>query len=127
MRLRLANGWQVAGCLVSGIKDCEMLVLQRKRHEEIVIGDGIVVVSIVAIRGDTVRLGIEAPKSMPVHRREVYSAIERSGGMKRDADGKPLPLASVLTEREIILEFPDNDALRSAFFNGITLFERKGA
>lgn len=104
-----------------------MLVLSRQHHEEIVIGDGIVVVSVVGIRGDKVRLGIEAPRSMPVHRREIYDAIERSGGMKRDADGKPLPLASVFTDREMLLQFPDNDALRSAFFNGITLFERKGA
>lgn len=53
-----------------------MLVLSRKKDESIVIGDGIVV-RIVEIRGDKVRLGIEAPKDVPVHRQEVYDAIKR--------------------------------------------------
>ena len=54
-----------------------MLVLSRKNNESIVIGDGIVV-TIVEIRGDKVRLGIEAPKEVPVHRREVFDAIRRA-------------------------------------------------
>lgn len=53
-----------------------MLVLSRKRDESIIIGDS-VVVTVVDIRGDKVRLGIEAPKEVPVHRREVYDAIQR--------------------------------------------------
>ena len=53
-----------------------MLVLSRQRDESIVIGDN-VVVTIVDIRGDKVRLGIEAPSEIPVHRREVYEAIQR--------------------------------------------------
>ena len=53
-----------------------MLVLSRKRDESIIIGDN-VVVTVVDIRGDKVRLGIEAPKEVPVHRREVYDAIQR--------------------------------------------------
>lgn len=53
-----------------------MLVLSRQRDESIMIGDDIVI-TIVDIRGDKVRLGIEAPKSIPVHRQEVYEAIER--------------------------------------------------
>lgn len=53
-----------------------MLVLSRQRDESIVIGDN-VVVTIVDIRGDKVRLGIEAPGEIPVHRREVYEAIQR--------------------------------------------------
>ena len=53
-----------------------MLVLSRKRDEDIVIG-GTVVIRVVDIRGDKVRLGIEAPAEMPVHRREVWEAIER--------------------------------------------------
>ena len=51
-----------------------MLVLSRHRDESIMIGDD-VVVTIVDIRGDKVRLGIEAPQSIPVHRQEVYEAI----------------------------------------------------
>jgi carbon storage regulator len=54
-----------------------MLVLSRKLNETIVINDNIVV-TVVEVRGDKVRLGIEAPKEVAVHRREVYDAIKRS-------------------------------------------------
>ena len=53
-----------------------MLVLSRQRDESIVIGDNIVI-TIVDVRGDKVRLGIEAPREISVHRREVYDAIQR--------------------------------------------------
>ena len=53
-----------------------MLVLSRQRDESIIIGDNIVV-TIVDIRGDKVRLGINAPTEIPVHRQEVYEAIQR--------------------------------------------------
>ena len=53
-----------------------MLVLSRHRDESIIIGDD-VVVTVVAIRGDKVRLGIDAPAEIPVHRREVYEAIRQ--------------------------------------------------
>jgi carbon storage regulator len=53
-----------------------MLVLSRQRDESIIIGDNIVV-TIVDVRGDKVRLGIEAPREVSVHRREVYEAIQR--------------------------------------------------
>lgn len=53
-----------------------MLVLSRKRDESIVI-DGNIVITIVDIRGDKVRLGIEAPSTVPVHRQEVYDAVQR--------------------------------------------------
>lgn len=51
-----------------------MLVLARKLHEKIVIGDDIVV-SVVDIRGDQVKLGIEAPNTVRVFRHEVYQAV----------------------------------------------------
>ena len=54
-----------------------MLVLQRKKNESIVIGDDIVI-TIVEVRDGKVRLGIEAPKDVAVHRREVYEAIKRA-------------------------------------------------
>jgi carbon storage regulator len=54
-----------------------MLVLSRKKNESIVIRDDIVV-TVVEIRADWVRLGIEAPKEVPVHRREVYESIKES-------------------------------------------------
>jgi carbon storage regulator len=53
-----------------------MLVLSRHRGEAIVIGDD-VTITIVEIRGDKVRLGVEAPKEVSVHRQEVYAAIHR--------------------------------------------------
>ena len=53
-----------------------MLVLSRKKNESIVINNDITVV-VVEIRGDKVRLGVEAPKEVPVHRKEVYDAIKR--------------------------------------------------
>jgi carbon storage regulator len=53
-----------------------MLVLSRQRDESIMIGDNIVV-TIVDIRGDKVRLGINAPTEIPVHRQEIYEAIQR--------------------------------------------------
>lgn len=53
-----------------------MLVLSRQRDESIIIGDN-VQVTIVDIRGDKVRLGIVAPAEIPVHRKEVYDAIQR--------------------------------------------------
>jgi carbon storage regulator len=57
-----------------------MLVLSRKKNESIVVGEGkdAVTIVIVEIRGDKVRLGVEAPKEVPVHRREVYEAIRRN-------------------------------------------------
>ena len=54
-----------------------MLVLSRKKNESIVINNDITIV-VVEIRGDKVRLGVEAPKEIPVHRREVYEAIKRN-------------------------------------------------
>jgi carbon storage regulator len=56
-----------------------VLILSRKRNEEIVIGNSIRIV-LVEIRGDKVRLGIEAPPEVPVHRREVFEAIHGKGG-----------------------------------------------
>lgn len=53
-----------------------MLVLSRKRDERIVIGDNIVI-TVVDVRGDKVRLGIEAPAEVPVHRQEVLDAMKR--------------------------------------------------
>ncbi|MGL6225141.1 MAG: carbon storage regulator CsrA [Thermoguttaceae bacterium] len=54
-----------------------MLVLSRKKNESIVIDNSITIV-VVDVRGDKVRLGIEAPKDVPVHRHEVYEAIKAS-------------------------------------------------
>jgi len=58
-----------------------MLVLSRQKDESIMIGDE-VEITIVDVRGDKVRLGITAPKSIPVHRREIYDAIQREKTQK---------------------------------------------
>ena len=64
-----------------------MLVLSRHRDESIMIGDE-VEITIVDVRGDKVRLGITAPKSIPVHRREIYDAIQREKDGKTDTAPK---------------------------------------
>ncbi|AMV18628.1 carbon storage regulator CsrA [Planctomyces sp. SH-PL14] len=58
-----------------------MLVLSRHRDESIMIGDNIVI-TVVDIRGDKVRLGIQAPSDVPVHREEVYEAIKRENATR---------------------------------------------
>ncbi len=60
-----------------------MLVLSRKKDEKIIIGDQITVM-VIEIRGDKVRLGIDAPKEVTVHRQEVYEAIQRENSAGKD-------------------------------------------
>ena len=69
-------------------KDLEMLVLSRQRDESIMIGDDVEII-IVDVRGDKVRLGITAPKSIPVHRREIYDAIQREKKEKEESQEEP--------------------------------------
>ncbi|MFO1066312.1 MAG: carbon storage regulator CsrA [Pirellulales bacterium] len=61
-----------------------MLVLSRKENQRIVIGDDIKIV-VVSVKGDKVRLGIDAPENIPVHRQEVYDVIAREGQRKSSA------------------------------------------
>ena len=67
-----------------------MLVLSRKKNESIIINDDITIV-VVEIRGDKVRLGVEAPKEVPVHRNEVYEAIRRNQQKQEPADQPAAP------------------------------------
>ncbi len=62
-----------------------MLVLSRKLNQAIMIGDDVRIV-VVAVDRDTVKLGIEAPRTIPVHRSEVYEEIQRTN---RAAAGEP--------------------------------------
>jgi carbon storage regulator len=62
-----------------------MLVLSRKKDESIVINNDITIV-VVEIRGDKVRLGVEAPKEVPVHRQEVFEAIARGETVAESVD-----------------------------------------
>ncbi|MFH5802495.1 MULTISPECIES: carbon storage regulator CsrA [Alienimonas] len=59
-----------------------MLVLSRKKDEKIMIGEDVTLM-VIEIRGDKVRLGIDAPKDVSVHREEVFNAIRR----ERDVAG----------------------------------------
>jgi len=69
-------------------EELKMLVLSRQRDETIVIGDNIRI-TIVDVRGDKVRIGIDAPRDVSVHREEVYNAIQReSEGAPSGAAGK---------------------------------------
>lgn len=52
-----------------------MLVLSRRKDQRIMIGDDIII-TIIEIRGDKVRMGIDAPKDVPIHREEIYKAIQ---------------------------------------------------
>ena len=67
-----------------------MLVLSRQRDETIMIGDDIEI-TIVDIRGDKVRLGITAPTHVPVHRKEVYDAIQRENRAAANIKPEDLP------------------------------------
>lgn len=60
-----------------------MLVLSRKKDERIMIGDSISIM-VVDIRGDKVRLGIDAPSEISVHRQEVYEAIQREESLAEE-------------------------------------------
>ena len=53
-----------------------MLVLSRRKDESIIIGDDVEII-IVDVRGDKIRLGIKAPRSISVHRKEIYDAIQQ--------------------------------------------------
>jgi carbon storage regulator len=82
-------------------KDWPMLVLSRKKDESIVINNDITIV-VVEIRGDKVRLGVEAPKEVPVHRREVFEAIARGEPVDLPAVSAPAeaPTAEAVPEAE---------------------------
>jgi carbon storage regulator len=63
-----------------------MLVLSRKKMEKIVIGDGLITLTIAEIRGDKVRIAIDAPRDISIHRHEVFAAIARRNMEGLEAD-----------------------------------------
>ena len=75
-----------------------MLVLSRQRDESIMIGDN-VQITVVDIRGDKVRLGIVAPTEIPVHRKEVYEAIQRENHDASRVTAEDLPKAAATAQR----------------------------
>ncbi len=62
-----------------------MLVLSRQKEESIIIGDDIEI-TIVDVRGDKVRLGINAPREISVHRKEIYEAIQREKAQQKASE-----------------------------------------
>ena len=67
-----------------------MLVLSRKKNESIII-DGSIVITVVDIRGDKVRLGIEAPKEIPIHRSEIHASIQSEQAAGKEPPPKVTP------------------------------------
>jgi carbon storage regulator len=76
-----------------------MLVLSRQKDETIMIGDD-VEITIVDIRGDKVRLGITAPPHIPVHRKEVYEAIQRENRAASNLRPDEIPHVESLANRK---------------------------
>jgi len=76
-----------------------VLVLTRKSNQSIMIGDDIEV-SVLAIMGEKVRIGIEAPRSVPVFRKEVYVEIQRDQDPEDDAEGVDTALEGLKARRE---------------------------
>ena len=76
-----------------------MLVLSRQRDETIMIGDDIEI-TVVDIRGEKVRLGINAPAHVPVHRKEVYEAIKREKEAQAAASGQAAEKVESLAKRK---------------------------
>lgn len=72
-----------------------MLVLTRRVGEAIVIGNGMVV-RVLEVRGDQVRIGVDAPRSVPVHREEVYREVARTNN---DAAASAARTAALLRQR----------------------------
>lgn len=99
-----------------------MLVLSRQKDQTIMIGD-LVEITVVEVRGDKVRLGITAPVSIPVHRKEVYQAIQRENqeaaratlddisALQRSV--RKAPEATAATERPAALDHRIADAAAS--------------
>src|SRR2546421_8309789 len=83
-------GWELFYSGPLPRKEPRMLVLSRQRDETIMIGDDIEV-TVISIRGDKVRLGINAPKEIEVHRKEVYDAIRRENREAAQVRPEDLP------------------------------------
>ncbi len=86
-----------------------MLVLSRQRDETIMIGDDIEI-TVVDIRGEKVRLGINAPAHVPVHRKEVYDAIKRENQATAQAKGETPHQVESLAQKKKTPEPPPASA-----------------
>lgn len=83
-----------------------MLILSRKLNESIVI-DGRIIVKVVRVDGDVVKLGIEAPKDVPVHRQEVYAEIQKSNQEALATNRAALPQLARALRAEVLSPIPN--------------------
>jgi carbon storage regulator len=83
-----------------------MLILSRKLNESIVI-DGRIIVKIVRVDGDVVKIGIEAPKDVPVHRQEVYTEIQKNNQEALATNRAALPQLARVLRAEIVSSIPN--------------------
>jgi carbon storage regulator len=101
-----------------------MLVLSRHRDERIMIGNDIVI-TIVDIRSDKVRVGIEAPKDLPVHREEIYNLIQR--GVPQDDPSDSLSRSSSSTLDESGASASIADGSHSSPTSGVSVGDEFGS
>jgi carbon storage regulator len=80
-----------------------VLVLSRRIGESVVVGTD-VVITILEVRGDIVRVGVQAPRDVPVHRQEVFEAIEAAN---RDAASPQADAVAALTAALVAHKRPD--------------------
>ena len=106
-----------------------MLVLTRGRDEQVIMGSGLVSVTVVDVVAGRARLGIEAPRSLAVHRREIYDAIVKDGGRDPHAQymGQllgvgSLDLAGTPNEHILTVRLPSRDAVDRACRDGFVRF-----
>jgi carbon storage regulator len=84
-----------------------MLILSRKLNESIVI-DGRIMVKIVRVDGDVVKIGIEAPKEVPVHRQEIYVEIQKSNQEALATNRAALPQLARALRAEAVATVPNH-------------------
>jgi carbon storage regulator len=105
-----------------------MLVLTRACGEDVVVGGGLLTIRVLEVRGSRIRLGIEAPSNLPVHRREIYDSITKEGGRDPVAEQHTGELigSHQPEDRLISVWLPSAAAVEAAVATGFVRFEQVG-